>query len=600
MVSLRWRRPEQTSTSESRRTNSQGAQTAFLQKGNLQYAVEKAENNSNVSYQEVSGAPVETRSTLGYHVGPITIIFLNLSKMVGTGVYSTPASILKGTGSVGLSLIYWFIGFLMAASGLSVYLEYAAYFPNRSGSEVVYLEQAYPRPRYLFPITFAVQTVLLSFSSSNAIVLAQYLFRINGHDPSAWQLKGVAIGAYTLAFLFVAFNTRFSYFLSNAIGFVKVATLVFVAITGLVVLGGHTRVEDPHANFRNAFESSTGTTPYGITNALVKIVFSYMGYENAFNVVNEVKNPVRSIRTAGSISLFCVAVLYMLANIAYFAAVPKEELVKSTQVAASLFFQHVFGQSGAVRGLNFLIALSAFGNLLAVLLGQSRLIRECGRQGALPFASFWVSTRPFGTPLGPYFVKWAMTMLTILAPPAGDAFNFVVDLANYPASLFAFLMALGLYLVRWRRKKLGMQPLSSKEGGFRAWHVAILFTIAVNLFMLVMPWYPPATGATGGDVSFWYGTYVVTGIGIIIACFVYYAFWLWILPRFRGYRIRHEKLVLEGGEVTHKLVKVPVDQLEHWDATHDAYGAEISRDGSSDEDGLAARSPEKLTEFTGK
>lgn len=86
----------------------------------------------------------------------------------------------------------------------------------------------------------------------------------------------------------------------------------------------------------------------------------------------------------------------------------------------------------------------------------------------------------------------------------------------------------------------------------------------------------------------------------IIACFVYYAFWLWILPRFRGYRIRHEKLVLEGGEVTHKLVKVPVDQLEHWDATHDAYGAEISRDGSSDEDGLAARPPEKLTEFAEK
>jgi amino acid transporter len=74
-------------------------------------------------------------------------MFLNLSKMVGTGVYSTPASVLKGTGSVGLALIYWFIGFLVAAASLSVYLEFASYFPNRSGSEVVYLEQAFPRPR---------------------------------------------------------------------------------------------------------------------------------------------------------------------------------------------------------------------------------------------------------------------------------------------------------------------------------------------------------------------------------------------------------------------------------------------------------------------
>lgn len=89
--------------------------------------------------------------------------------MVGTGVYSTPASVLSGTGSVGLAMIYWVIGSLIAASSLSVYLEYASYFPNRSGSEVVYLEQAYPRPKYLFPTAFAFQTVILSFSSSNAI-----------------------------------------------------------------------------------------------------------------------------------------------------------------------------------------------------------------------------------------------------------------------------------------------------------------------------------------------------------------------------------------------------------------------------------------------
>lgn len=79
------------------------------------------------------------------------------------------SAILEGTGSFGLSLIYWAIGFLMAYSTLSVYLEFAAYFPSRSGSEVVYLEQSFPRPRYLFPTVFAVQSVLFSFSSSNAI-----------------------------------------------------------------------------------------------------------------------------------------------------------------------------------------------------------------------------------------------------------------------------------------------------------------------------------------------------------------------------------------------------------------------------------------------
>lgn len=68
----------------------------------------------------------------------------------------------------------------------------------------------------------------------------------------------------------------------------KILTLVFISITGLVVLGGHTRVRDPLANFQNSFSHSE-VTPYGLTNALYKIIFSYAGFTNAFNVVNEVK-----------------------------------------------------------------------------------------------------------------------------------------------------------------------------------------------------------------------------------------------------------------------------------------------------------------------
>jgi amino acid transporter len=104
--------------------------------------------------------------------------------------------------------------------------------------------------------------------------------------------------------------------------------------------------------------------------------------------------------------------------------VPKEELESSKLTTAALFFSKVFGDSGAVRGLNFLIALASFGNMIAVIIGLSRRIREAGRQGVLPFTKFWVSTQPFGTPLGPYAVIWGLTALLIVAVPAGDAFTF--------------------------------------------------------------------------------------------------------------------------------------------------------------------------------
>ncbi|EAW11065.1 high affinity methionine permease [Aspergillus clavatus NRRL 1] len=535
----------------------------------LQYTAQAGANSSLPTYQEASGAPIEVNSPLGYSVGWVTVIFLNLSKMIGTGVFSTPAAVFKGAGSVGLALFYWVIGFFMAGSSLAVYLEFSSYFPSRSGSEVVYLEQSYPRPKYFFPTVFAMQSVLFSFSSSNAIVLAQYLFRLAEAESTPWKLKGVAVASYTVAVLVLAFNTKWSLRVSNAIGFVKLVTLIFIAITGLVVLGGKTSIKDPKANFRNAFEGSHQASVYGATNALVKVAFSYAGFENAFNVVNEVKNPVKTLRWSAPISLLLVATLYILANIAYFSAVTKDEILNSKVVAASIFFQKVFGTSGASRALNILICLSAFGNLLAVLIGQSRLLRECGRQGVLPWTRFWTSTRPFGTPLGPYALKWALTIIMILAPPAGDAFNFVVDLGVYPVNAFAFLLAIGLLLTRRHRTKNNIPP-----SDYRAWDVVVGFSILSNVYMLVAPWYPPATGANGGDVSFWYATYCAVGLGIIGLCGVYYYVWIKVLPRYGGYVYRQTILNMDDGATAHQLVKVPKDQVAKWDAEHDATGRE--------------------------
>ncbi|KAL5117335.1 hypothetical protein ACEQ8H_004780 [Pleosporales sp. CAS-2024a] len=536
--------------------------------GDLKYVGEQGGNSNTVAYQEASGAPVETLSPLGYNVGPVTILFLNLSSVVGTGIFSTPASILQGTGSVGLSLIFWTFGFFTSISSLAVYLEYAAYFPSRSGSEVAYLEQAFPRPKWFFPTTFAVQTVILSFDSGNAVVMADYLFACGNYNASNWEIKGLAIACYTAVVLAVLFHTRRAYWINNIIGVIKVCILVFIGILGLVVLGGHTRVKNSSAGFKNAFEGAY--TAYGLTNAMYKIMIAYAGYDNAFNMVNETKNPVQNLKWSGFGAVLLCAVLYMLANVAYFAAIPKDEIIAGKTIAAGLLFTKVFGDSGAVRGLNFLIALSSFGNLMAVLLGQSRLVRECGRQGVLPYPKFWASTKPFGTPAGPYLLKWTITVVIILAIPAGDAFSFISDLQIYPAAAFILLMAVGLCLLRFRRRRLGLP-----EPAFKVWNVVLVFNIAVQAYLLIMPWYPPTGGATGGDVSFWYATYIVVGIGILLACGVYYYIWIVLLPKLKGYEVRHEVLDLGNGAQTHHLIKVPVGRIQEWDAQHDAHGRKM-------------------------
>lgn len=54
-----------------------------------QFISERGGNNAAPTYQDASGAPVESQSPLGYSVGPVTITLLNITMMIGAGIYST-------------------------------------------------------------------------------------------------------------------------------------------------------------------------------------------------------------------------------------------------------------------------------------------------------------------------------------------------------------------------------------------------------------------------------------------------------------------------------------------------------------------------------
>jgi hypothetical protein len=56
--------------------------------------------------------------------------------------------------------------------------------------------------------------------------------------------------------------------------------------------------------------------------------------------------------------------------------------------------------------------------------------------------------------------------------------------------------------------------------------------------------------------------------------------WVNVLPKYRGYAIRQEVLILDGGEATHKLVNVPTEQLPEWDRRHDISGRLIATSSS--------------------
>ncbi|OQN96432.1 hypothetical protein B0A48_17488 [Cryoendolithus antarcticus] len=272
---------------------------------------------------------------------------------------------------------------------------------------------------------------------------------------------------------------------SNLLGVIKLIIILIIVVAGWAALGGALKIEKPH-NFDNAFEGTTGSS-YGVVTALYNVIWSYIGYSNANYALSETKDPVKTLKIAGPLALGTVAVLYMCVNIAYFAAVPKEEILTSGRILAAAFFRNVFGER-AERALSVFVALSAFGNVLSVIFSQGRLVQELGREGILPFSRSWASSRLFNAPLTGLFEHWLVSVIIMLAPPPGDAHNLILNVISYPLAIVNAFVALGLIWLYTHRTAYNWDP------PFRATLPVVVFFFLSNVYLVIAPFIPPDDG----------------------------------------------------------------------------------------------------------
>lgn len=84
------------------------------------------------------------------------------------------------------------------------------------------------------------------------------------------------------------------------------------------------------------------------------------------NVLGEVKNPIRTIKTVCPAALLTAGALYFLANISYFLVVPLEDIKNSGELVAGLLFERLFGSHVGRMLFPLAIAISAAGNVMVV------------------------------------------------------------------------------------------------------------------------------------------------------------------------------------------------------------------------------------------
>ncbi|KAK4056089.1 hypothetical protein OIO90_002820 [Microbotryomycetes sp. JL221] len=463
-------------------------------------------------------------------IGPVSAVFLIVNRMVGTGVFATPASIVGAcNGSIGLALILWVIGSLIAFAGLAVYLEFATSLP-RSGGEKNYLEFFYRKPLYLITCVYAAYAALLGWPSGNSVYAGTLLLNAGNLEATRWRERGIGVGVVLFALLIHGVLPKWGLRLQNVLGIFKVGVLLFIIITGFVALGGHVPGGAPNpSNFTNAFDGAGSIDASNFVNALYSVIWAFIGYSNIFYALSEVRNPIRTAKLAAPLALGIVAILYLLVNIAFFAAVPKDRILDSNRLLAAEFFGIMFGDR-ANRAVSVLIALSAIGNSLSVLFSQGRINQELGRSGTLPFSKFFGSNKPFNTPFAGLALQAAVTLIIMLAPPGGDIYGFLLNTISYPLNIFNVLVSFALIVITLRRKHYEWSP------PIKATLPVTIFFFCANVFLVIVPMIKPAPGSEPySDLPYY--LHVVVGFGILGLGALYWLVWAQILPRIGGYKL---------------------------------------------------------------
>lgn len=504
-------------------------------------------------------------------LGTLSSIGLICNRMLGTGIFVVSANIYKLSGSVGMTLLLWVVGALIAMTGLYVYMEFGTAIP-RNGGEKNYLEFVFKKPTFFITSMYAAYVFFIGWAAGNSVVAARMLLIAAGmSNPTRWSERSLGIFVVFFCFL-LNLNIKLGLYFQNGLGVIKIFIVLFISIIGLVALCGGLNIE-PTGNFRNLFEGSGDVSVYGIINAIYSVIWSFVGYSNINYALGEVKNPVATLRKSGPISLIILTILYLFVNIAYFSVISKDS-IKNLKLDISIeFFRIVFGEKARKAGAVF-IALSALGNVSSVIFSQARIIQQLGREGVLPFSSFFATSKPFNSPAVALAQHFLICAITIIAPPPGDAYNLVLNLISYPMNIINVAISGGLLWIYYKRR----QGVIEWNPPIKAGVILTSLFFLANVYLVVVPYIPPKTKDQSVYDSLPYYIHCLVTWGIFFVGAVYWFFWSRLLPKLRGYNLVHSEVLGDDGFWKNKIVKQYIDPLRVESSSDLEYSKEVKKE----------------------
>jgi amino acid transporter len=343
-----------------------------------------------------AGTTRQETTVLHRHFGLLHATALNISMIVGAGVFVTiPLMLGKMPGPY--ALLGWLVaGSLMLVDGL-IWSELGATLPG-SGGTYLYLLESYGRQRWgrLMAFLFVWQFLLSGplEIASGLIALAVFCREITPEVAQFdtdwtwslllgnWQnsdlavsigparLVALAVGALILALLYRRITTLGRLTVTIWLG--VLAVIAWILVEGLLHF-------DPEVAFDFSGDAAgwPGDFAEGLGEAMILAMYSYLGYYNICYLGDEVRDPGRTIPRSVLFSAGAVLVLFVGLHLAMLGTITWHNVPANLPAE---FMRDLHGNWAAAL-VTLLLVWSCFGSAFAGLLGYSRIPYGAARHG---------------------------------------------------------------------------------------------------------------------------------------------------------------------------------------------------------------------------
>jgi amino acid transporter len=384
-----------------------------------------------------AGQDTQPRASLS--LGDAVAMIVGL--IVGAGIFGTPSIVAGAVESEAWLVAVWIAGGVFSIIGALCYAELATAFPS-AGGEYHFLQKAFGR-QLAFLYGWARMTVIVAGSIAVfAYLFGDYMSRIvnlGSHSSAIWA--ALVVGGLTLVNYA---GIREAKVTQNLFTVLEVGGLVLIVVTGLILAP-----DVPPVAVAAAGAGQPWYMGAGIGSAMVFVLFTYGGWNDAAYISAEVRDREKNMARALLCSIGLVTVLYVLVNIAYLKGLGYYAMAHSDAVAADLL-KNVLGTTGE-KLISFMIAVAAFTSVNGSIIVGARSNYALGRDWSLfEYLGRWDAAS--GSPRNAVLVQGVIALALVAF---GAVYNTgFKGLVEYSLPVFwGFFMLVGVALFVLRKKE---------------------------------------------------------------------------------------------------------------------------------------------------